>query len=177
MARTRSSVYSARTPWEAEAAARYLIKIEPENSRSWITIATVSTRLLHKEEALQAYEHAARLQPGEVRLRSFLQSRAHDGSWNRRSLLRLSDAGLRSRKTKAVYLDHPFSHGSPKALSGDRSNRLLGVIFRRSKRFAPLFTLHGKKVAAELPHHDLRRSVAVDICSRRHHAERPLTEH
>ena len=54
---------------EAEAAARRLIKIEPKNPQSWITIATVSIRLLRQEEALEAYEQAARLQPDEVRLR------------------------------------------------------------------------------------------------------------
>jgi tetratricopeptide (TPR) repeat protein len=54
---------------EARAAARRLVKIEPENPQSWITIAAVATRLMRQEEALEAYEEAARLQPQEVRLR------------------------------------------------------------------------------------------------------------
>jgi tetratricopeptide (TPR) repeat protein len=48
---------------EAEAAARYVLKIEPDNPQSWVTIAGVATRLLRQEEALEAYEHAARLKP------------------------------------------------------------------------------------------------------------------
>ena len=41
--------------------------------------------------------------------------------------MRLSDAGLRSRTTKTIYLDHRPLLGSPKMQSRDRSNRLLGV--------------------------------------------------
>ena len=54
---------------EAEAAARRLIRIEPNNPQNWITIATVSTQLMRQEEALAAFEQAARLQPDGVRLR------------------------------------------------------------------------------------------------------------
>jgi len=53
---------------EAEQAARYLRIIEPENPQSWIATAATAARLLHPEQALAAYQHAARLQPGEVRL-------------------------------------------------------------------------------------------------------------
>ena len=48
---------------EAEAAAQRLTKIEPKNPQSWITIANVATRLMRQEEALEAYEQAARLRP------------------------------------------------------------------------------------------------------------------
>jgi tetratricopeptide (TPR) repeat protein len=54
---------------EAEAAARRLTRIEPENPQTWISIGSVATRLMRQEEALEAYEQAARLQPEEVRLR------------------------------------------------------------------------------------------------------------
>jgi tetratricopeptide (TPR) repeat protein len=50
------------------AAARRLLKIESENPHSWITIAAVATRLLRQEEALEAYQQAARLKPEEVQL-------------------------------------------------------------------------------------------------------------
>src|SRR2546430_227198 len=54
---------------EADAAARHLLKMEPENPQSWITIAAVATRLMRQEEALEAYEQAARFKPEELRLR------------------------------------------------------------------------------------------------------------
>jgi tetratricopeptide (TPR) repeat protein len=54
---------------EADAGARHLLKIEPENPQTWITIAAVAARLLRQEEALEAYEQAARFKPQEVRLR------------------------------------------------------------------------------------------------------------
>ncbi len=54
---------------EADSAARHLLKIEPLNPQSWIARAAVSARLLRQEEALEAYEQAARLMPQEVRLR------------------------------------------------------------------------------------------------------------
>ena len=50
---------------EAEAAARRLLRIEPENPQSWVTQAAVATRLLQQERALEAYEQAAALQAGE----------------------------------------------------------------------------------------------------------------
>jgi tetratricopeptide (TPR) repeat protein len=54
---------------EAEAAARYLVKIEPQNPQSWVVSASVATRLMRQEDALEAYERAARLKPEEVGLR------------------------------------------------------------------------------------------------------------
>ena len=72
------------------------MKIEPENPQSWITLAARATRLLRQEEALAAYEQAARLKPENPaahvhrphsqdarqtqRQRGRLQSRAGDGS-------------------------------------------------------------------------------------------------
>src|SRR6202012_70065 len=53
---------------EAAAGARHLMKIEPENPQTWISLAAVSARLLRQEEALAAYEKAARLKPREPRL-------------------------------------------------------------------------------------------------------------
>jgi hypothetical protein len=41
--------------------------------------------------------------------------------------MRLSDAGLRQRRAKALYPNHRLLLGSPKLLPRDRSNRLLGV--------------------------------------------------
>ena len=54
---------------EAEQAVRYLLKIEPENSQNWVTLGNVCTRMMRQAEALTAFEEAARLNPGEVRLR------------------------------------------------------------------------------------------------------------
>ncbi len=53
---------------EADAAARHLMKIEPENPQSWITMAAVASRFMRQEQALEAYERAAQYQPGDVRL-------------------------------------------------------------------------------------------------------------
>jgi len=54
---------------EAEAAIRRLLKIEPENPQNWVALGLVCTRLLHQEDALAAFEEAARLNPTQVRLR------------------------------------------------------------------------------------------------------------
>jgi tetratricopeptide (TPR) repeat protein len=54
---------------EAESAVRRLLKIEGENPNNWVVLATVYTRLMRQEDALAAFEEAARLNPGEVRLR------------------------------------------------------------------------------------------------------------
>jgi hypothetical protein len=42
--------------------------------------------------------------------------------------MRLSDAGLRQRQTKAVYPDHPFPLWLTEDVARDRSNRLLAVM-------------------------------------------------
>ncbi len=55
---------------EAENAASYLRAIEPDNPQSWIATAATAARLLKPEQSLAAYERAAQLQPGEVRLRT-----------------------------------------------------------------------------------------------------------
>jgi tetratricopeptide (TPR) repeat protein len=54
---------------EAESAVLRLLKIEPENPNNWVVLATVYTRLMRQEDALAAFEEAARINPGEVRLR------------------------------------------------------------------------------------------------------------
>lgn len=54
---------------EAEAAIRKLLKIESENPQNWVTLGTVHTRLLRQEEALAAFQEAARLNPQQIRLR------------------------------------------------------------------------------------------------------------
>ena len=54
---------------EAEAAVRHLLKIEAENPKNWVLLGKVYTRLMRQPEALVAFEEAARLNPGEVRLR------------------------------------------------------------------------------------------------------------
>src|SRR5262249_59169128 len=54
---------------EAEAATRYLRRIEPQSLQSWVTTAAVATRLMRQEAALQAYERAAQIKPGDVWLR------------------------------------------------------------------------------------------------------------
>jgi hypothetical protein len=46
--------------------------------------------------------------------------------WN--LTMRLSDAGLHQRQTKALYPDHRLSPWLTEAATRDRSNRLLGVI-------------------------------------------------
>lgn len=53
---------------EAEHAALYLLKIEAENPKNYVTLGTVYTRLMRQPEALVAFEEAARLNPAEVRL-------------------------------------------------------------------------------------------------------------
>ncbi len=54
---------------QAEEAARYLVRVEPENSKNWVTLGNVYTRLMRQPEALEAFEQAARMNPREVRLR------------------------------------------------------------------------------------------------------------
>jgi tetratricopeptide (TPR) repeat protein len=54
---------------EAEAAVRRLLKIEPENPKNWVLLGTVCSRLMRQPDALVAFGEAARLNPGEVRLR------------------------------------------------------------------------------------------------------------
>jgi tetratricopeptide (TPR) repeat protein len=54
---------------EAETAVRRLLKIEPENSKNWVLLGTVLTRLMRQQDALPVFEEAARLNPAEVRLR------------------------------------------------------------------------------------------------------------
>jgi len=54
---------------EAEAAALHLLKIESENPNNWVLLGTVRSRLMRQADALAAFEEAARLNPGELRLR------------------------------------------------------------------------------------------------------------
>jgi tetratricopeptide (TPR) repeat protein len=54
---------------EAESTLRGLLKMEAENPNNWVLLATVYTRLMRQEDALAAFEEAARLNPAEVRLR------------------------------------------------------------------------------------------------------------
>ena len=54
---------------EAEAAVRHLLNIEPENPKNWVMLGNVCTRMMRQPDALIAFEEAARLNPGEVRLR------------------------------------------------------------------------------------------------------------
>jgi tetratricopeptide (TPR) repeat protein len=55
---------------EADSAAGYLEKIEPDSPQTWVTIASVAARLMRQERALAAYERAAQLKPDEVGLRT-----------------------------------------------------------------------------------------------------------
>ena len=54
---------------QAEEAARYLLRVEAENSKNWVTLGNVYTRLMRQPDALAAFEQAARMNPTEVRLR------------------------------------------------------------------------------------------------------------
>jgi tetratricopeptide (TPR) repeat protein len=54
---------------EAESTVRGLLKVEGENPNNWVLLGTVYTRLMRQEDALEAFEEAARLNPDEVRLR------------------------------------------------------------------------------------------------------------
>jgi len=54
---------------EAESALRHLLKMEGQNPNNWVLLATVYTRLMRQQDALAAFEEAARINPGEVRLR------------------------------------------------------------------------------------------------------------
>ncbi len=53
---------------EAEAAVRHLLKIESENPKNWVLLGNVCARMMRQADALVAFEEAARLNPGEVRL-------------------------------------------------------------------------------------------------------------
>jgi tetratricopeptide (TPR) repeat protein len=57
---------------EADCAARYLLKIEPDSPQSWIARAAISARMLRQEEALHGYREASRLMPREVRIQMSL---------------------------------------------------------------------------------------------------------
>jgi tetratricopeptide (TPR) repeat protein len=54
---------------EAESAARHLLKMEGENSKNWVLLGTVQSRMMRQADALLAFEEAARLNPAEIRLR------------------------------------------------------------------------------------------------------------
>jgi tetratricopeptide (TPR) repeat protein len=54
---------------EAESTMRGLLKMEDQNPNNWVMLGTVYTRLMRQEDALMAFEQAARLNPDEVRLR------------------------------------------------------------------------------------------------------------
>jgi tetratricopeptide (TPR) repeat protein len=54
---------------EAESTLRDLLKMESENPNNWVLLATAYARLMRQEDALTAFEEAARLNPSEVRLR------------------------------------------------------------------------------------------------------------
>jgi tetratricopeptide (TPR) repeat protein len=54
---------------EAESTIRGLLKMEGENPNNWMLLGTVYARLMRQEDALEAFEEAARLIPDEVRLR------------------------------------------------------------------------------------------------------------
>jgi tetratricopeptide (TPR) repeat protein len=54
---------------EAEATMRDLLSMESESVNNWVALATVYTRLMRQEDALAAFEQAARINPDEVRLR------------------------------------------------------------------------------------------------------------
>ncbi|HUY84129.1 MAG TPA: tetratricopeptide repeat protein, partial [Steroidobacteraceae bacterium] len=54
---------------QAEQSVRRLLKIEPENSKNWVLLGNVCTRMMRQSDALVAFEEAARLNPAEVRLR------------------------------------------------------------------------------------------------------------
>jgi tetratricopeptide (TPR) repeat protein len=54
---------------QAESTVRDLLKMESENPHNWMLLGTVYTRLMRQEDALAAFEEAARLNPAEVRLR------------------------------------------------------------------------------------------------------------
>jgi tetratricopeptide (TPR) repeat protein len=54
---------------EGEAAVRHLLKIESENTQNWVLLAGIYTRLMRQEDALVAFEEAARRNPTEVHLR------------------------------------------------------------------------------------------------------------
>jgi tetratricopeptide (TPR) repeat protein len=63
-----SLLAAGRLP-EAEAAIRALLKIEPENAQNWVALGTAYTRLLRQQDALAAFEEAARLNPSQLSLR------------------------------------------------------------------------------------------------------------
>lgn len=50
---------------DADAAARYLQKIEPASAQTWVTSAAVATRSMRQEDALAAYQRASSLLPGD----------------------------------------------------------------------------------------------------------------
>ncbi len=53
---------------EAEQAVRHLLKIEDENPKNWVMLGNVCARMMRQADALVAFEAAARLNPGEIRL-------------------------------------------------------------------------------------------------------------
>jgi cytochrome c-type biogenesis protein CcmH/NrfG len=57
---------------EADAAARHLLAIEPDNAQNWVVLGSISIRLMRQDEALRAYLEAQRLNPQEVRLQMSL---------------------------------------------------------------------------------------------------------
>jgi tetratricopeptide (TPR) repeat protein len=54
---------------EAESTVRGLLQMEGKNPNNWVLLATVYARLMRQEDALAAFEEAARINPDEVRIR------------------------------------------------------------------------------------------------------------
>lgn len=142
---------------EADSAARYLLKIEPDSPQSWIARAAISARLLRQEEALHAYQEALRLMPGEVRIQMSMGhihktlGRRQESEASYKEVLRMQPASGEAYWSLADLKNYSFSDAEiaemQRTLAEDRHGRnsraqllfALGKAFEQKQQFATAF--------------------------------------
>ncbi|MBS0417911.1 MAG: sulfotransferase [Proteobacteria bacterium] len=142
---------------EADAAARYLLKIEPDSPQSWIARAAISSRLLRQEEALHAYGEALRLMPQEVRIQMSMGhlhktlGRRQESEASYKEALRMQPGSGEAYWSLADLKNYSFSDAEiaemQRSLAEDQHERnsraqllfALGKAFEQRKQFATAF--------------------------------------
>ncbi len=147
---------------EADSAARYLLKIEPDSPQSWIARAAIAARLLRQEEALHAYQQAARLMPREARLQMSLGhiyktlGRRRESEAAYKEALQIQPGSGEAYWSLADLKNYSFSDTEiatmQRLLAEDRHERnsraqllfALGKAFEQKKQFAAAFQYYAQ---------------------------------
>jgi len=147
---------------EADSAARYLLKIEPESPQSWIARAAISARMLRQEDALHAYREASRLMPREVRIQMSLGhiyktlGRRQESEAAYKAALQMQPASGEAYWSLADLKNYSFSEAEiatmQRSLAEDQHERssraqllfALGKAFEQKKQFATAFQYYAQ---------------------------------